>query len=76
MLGVIQISVVPPNAIGCIVPAHLPHAHSRHLTGAAAQHAAVADRFAREIVGFGKHHQRSRRLSGNPLGRLSSLFTV
>jgi len=52
VLGVVPSRVVRPNAAGCIVAAHLPHASSGHAIGAAAQHGVPADRFAREIAGF------------------------
>src|SRR5215213_8173918 len=52
VLSVIPVGVVPPSAVARIVAAHLLHASPRQSRGAAAQHAAVADRFAREIVGF------------------------
>jgi hypothetical protein len=49
---VVHIRVIRPSAVARVVSAHLAHASLEQSLGVAAQHAAVADRFARKIVVF------------------------
>ena len=63
------VSVVPPNAVGCISSVWSVHAPTWLSINALAQPAHPADRVAREILAIlGRDTTCSRRLMRNPLG--------